>query len=205
MKPFWKVVFGGCLGSLIAFILVNLILFSLIGSLVSSLGSQAQQPVVPKNAILKIDVSSPVTERGGQSFDFSPLGGSLNMNEAMSVLNAMQALEVAAADPQIRFVYLKPDNMTIDIALAEELRAALVRFRESGKPVIAYCQGLTGGTCYLASVADKVILNPFGDCMITGMSSNLMYYKDLIDHLGIDIQLIRHGKYKSANPISKAR
>ena len=201
MKPFWKVVFGGCLGSLIAFILVNLILFSLIGSMVSSLGSQTQQPVVPKNAILKIDMSSPITERGGQSFDFNLLGGSLsslNMNEATSVLDAVQALEVAAADPQVRFVYIKPDNMTIDIALAEELRAALARFRESGKPVIAYCQGLSGGSCYLASVADKVILNAYGDCMITGMSSNLMYYKDLIDHLGIDIQLIRHGKYKSA-------
>ena len=198
MKPFWKVVFGGCLGSIIAFILVNLILFSIIGSMVSSLGTKTEQPVVPRNAILKIDVASPIAERGGESFNLSTLGGSLNMSEAVSALDAVQALEIAAADPQIRFVYIKPDNMVIDIALAEELRAALARFRESGKPVIAYCQGLTGGSYYLASVADKVILNAYGDCMITGMSTNLMYYKDLIDHLGIDVQLIRHGKYKSA-------
>ena len=199
MKPFWKVVFGGCLGTLIAFILVNLIFFWIIGSAVSSISSGSEgQPSIPRNAILKIDFSQPITERGGETFDFNPLALNASMNESLSLLDAIRAVEAAATDPQIRFIYLKPDNLNMNVAHIEEFRAALERFRESGKPVIAYCQGLSAGNYYLASVADKVILNTYGDVMIAGMSSQLMYYKDLIDHLGIDIQLIRHGKYKSA-------
>ena len=197
MKPFWKVVFGGCLGTLLALLLVNLFFFWIIGSAVSSIGKE-KEPAVPKNAILKVDLSQPIGEQGKESFTFNPLAGSMNMDMSVSLLDAIRALEIAATDPQIKFVYLKADEMNMDIAQAEELRAALARFRESGKPLVAYSQSLSNGPYYMASVADKVILNAYGDCMITGMSSNLMYYKDLIDHLGIDVQLIRHGKYKSA-------
>ena len=197
MKPFGKVVLGGCLGTLLAFILVNLIFFGVIGAAISSVGKESQ-PSVPRNAILKVDFSQPVAEQGGEKFNFNPLAGSASMTSSLSLLNAIRALEVAATDPQVKFVYLKTDGMEMDIAQAEEFRNALLAFRESGKPVISYSQGLSAGNYYMASVADKVILNAYGDVMITGMSSQLMYYKDLIDHLGIDIQLIRHGKYKSA-------
>ncbi len=198
MKPFWKVVFGGCLGALIAFLLVNVFLFWIIGSAISSIGSKEAEPSVPKGAILKVDLSQPIGEQGKDSFSFNPLVGSLDMGTSVSLLDAIRALEVAATDPQIKFVYIKADELNMEIAHAEELRTALVQFRESGKPVVAYCQSLSAGNYYLASVADKVILNTYADVTINGMSSNLMYYKDLIDHLGIDIQLIRHGKYKSA-------
>ena len=197
MKPFWKVVFGGCLGTIIAFLLVNLIFFGLIGSLVSSLGKE-EQPSVPRNAILKIDLRQSIQEQGKESFSFNPLAGSASMSSGLSLLDAIRALDAAAEDPQVKFVYLKADDMNMDIAVAEEFRAALARFRECGKPVISYSQGLSAGNYFMASVADKVILNAYGDVMINGMSSQMMYYKDLIDHLGIDIQLIRHGKYKSA-------
>ena len=199
MKPFWKVVFGGCLGTLLAFILVNLIFFGLIGSAVSSIGKNAdKQPSVPKNAILRIDLGDPLAERTKDSFSFDLLGGNADLAKTVSLLDAERALEAAAADPQIRLVYLKADKLGMGLAQAEEFRDALLRFRESGKPIVAYSQSLTAGTYYLASVADKVILNTYGDCRIEGLSSQLIYYKDLIDHLGIDVQLIRHGKYKSA-------
>lgn len=197
MKPFWKIVFGGCLGTLLALLLVNLFFFWIIGSSISSIGKE-KEPVIPKNAILKVDLSQPIGEQGKESFTFNPLAGSMDMGTSVSLLDAIRALELAAIDPQIKFVYVKADELNMDIAQAEEFRAALARFRESGKPLVAYSQALSNGTYYMASVADKVILNAYGDCMITGMSSNLMYYKDLIDHLGIDVQLIRHGKYKSA-------
>ena len=197
MKPFWKVVFGGCLGALIAFLLINVIIFWIIGSAISSIGSKDAEPSVPKGAILKVDLSQPIGEQGKDSFSFNLTGG-MNMGTSVSLLDAIRALEVAATDPQIKFVYLKADEMNMDIAQAEEFRAALVKFRECGKPVVAYSQGFSAGNYYLASVADKVILNAYGEVSIAGMSSSLMYYKDLIDHLGIDIQLIRHGKYKSA-------
>ena len=199
MKPFWKVVFGGCLGTLIAFILFNLVFFWIIGSAVSSFTKGTEsQPSVPRNAILKIDFTQPISERGGESFSFNPMAMNASMSEGISLLDAIRALDAAAVDPQIRFVYLKPDQLEMSVAHIEEFRSALERFRESGKPVIAYAQGLSSGSYYLASVADKVILNAYGDVNIAGMNSQLMYYKDLIDRLGIDVQLIRHGKYKSA-------
>lgn len=199
MKPFWKVVWGGCLGTLIAFILINLIIFGIIGSAISSFGGgKDSAPVVPKGAILKIDLSQPIAEQGRESFSFNPMALSANMSNSLSLLNAIRALEAAAADPQVKFAYIKADDVAMDFAQAEEFRAALARFRESGKPLVAYSQNYSGNNYYMASVADKVILNAYGEVMISGMSSSLMYYKDLIDHLGIDIQLIRHGKYKSA-------
>ena len=197
MKPFWKVVFGGCLGTLIAFILCNLIFFVLIGSLFSSMGKEAQ-PSVPKGAILKIDFSGSFGEQGRESFTFNPVSMTGSMGQSLSLLNAVRALETAATDPQIKFVYLKGETLGMDVAQAEEFRAALVKFRESGKPVVSYCQNFTTGNYFLASVADKVILNAYGEVMIVGMSSNVLYYKDLIDHLGIGVQLVRHGRYKSA-------
>ncbi|MCR5710682.1 MAG: signal peptide peptidase SppA [Bacteroidales bacterium] len=198
MKPFWKVVFGGCLGTILAFLLVNLLFFGIIGSAISSM-SKEDQPAVPRGQfILKIDLSQPINERGQESFSFNPVALSADMSTPVSILSAIKALEVAAGDPQVKFVYLKLDELNMDVALAEEFRAALVRFRECGKPIIAYAQTYSAGTYYLASVADKVILNAYGDVSINGMSTSLMYYKDLIDHLGVDVQLIRHGKYKSA-------
>ena len=74
MKPFWKVFFGACLGTLVAFILVNMIIFGIIGSALSGLGGGAEETVsVPKNAILRIDLQQPVSERGTESFSFNPL------------------------------------------------------------------------------------------------------------------------------------
>ena len=119
MKPFGKVVLGGCLGTLLAFILVNLIFFGILGSALSSIGKESQ-PSVPKNAILKIDLSQPLAEQGGEKFNFNPLAGSASMATSVSLLSAVRALEVAATDPQIRFVYLKADGLTMDIAQAEE-------------------------------------------------------------------------------------
>ena len=110
MKPFWKVVFGGCLGTLIAFILVNLIFFWVIGAAVSSIGKKSadSQPTVPKNAILKIDLSDPIAERTQDSFNFNLMAASANLSKTVSLLDAVQALELAAADPQVRFVYPSP-------------------------------------------------------------------------------------------------
>ena len=197
MKPFWKIVFGACIGTLIALLIVNLLFFGFISSAISSVGKDSQ-PSVPRNAILKIDLSQPVSEQGKESFSFNPMAGSAGISNSLSLLDAIRALESAATDPQVKFVYLKADAVGMDIAQAEEFRNALVKFRESGKPLVSYCQNLSAGNYYIASVADKVILNTYGNVQISGMSSNLMYYKDLIDHLGINVQLIRHGKYKSA-------
>ena len=93
---------------------------------------------------------------------------------------------------------MTPDNYSGGTAAAEEIRKALEKFRASGKPVVSYSTNFGTGSYYLASVADKVFMNPAGEGTFTGLSSQMLFYKDLLDSLGLNMQLIRHGKYKSA-------
>ena len=80
----------------------------------------------------------------------------------------------------------------------EELRAAILKFRESGKAVIAYADNYSQGAYYLATAADKVYINPYGSATLTGLSISTMFFKDLLDRAGVEAQLIRHGKFKAA-------
>ena len=95
-------------------------------------------------------------------------------------------------------IYMTPENISAGLSQVEEIRAALERFKKSGKPVIAYCENFGNASYYLASVADKIILDPASESMITGVGSQMIFLKDLLDALGVDVQLIRHGKYKAA-------
>ena len=195
MNNFWKIFLAALLGCLVA---LGLIFFLMMGSLGAAIaGGSAKTAVVPPQSILKIDFSTPISERGQSTFSLQTMSN-FSMGEGMSLLTAVRAIDQAAADPGVKFIYLNTDNMTLSMSCAEELRQALARFRESGKPVVAYANSYDNLSYYLASVADKVIINSYGEAMLTGISTNLTFFKDLLDKLGVDIQLIRHGKYKSA-------
>ena len=151
-----------------------------------------------KARVLKIDFKNPIAERktGGSSMDvMSIVQGTPNSVTLLSYINAIDA---AAEDKTIGMIYMTPENISAGVSQVEEIRAALERFRKSGKPVIAYCENFSNMSYYLASVADKIILDPASESMITGVGSQMKFLKDLLDALGVDVQLIRHGKYKSA-------
>jgi protease-4 len=151
-----------------------------------------------KARVLKIDFKNPIAERktGGSSLDImSIVQGTPNSVTLLSYINAIDA---AAEDKTIGMIYMTPENISAGVSQVEEIRAALERFRKSGKPVIAYCENFSNMSYYLASVADKIILDPASESMITGVGSQMIFLKDLLDALGIEVQLIRHGKYKSA-------
>lgn len=167
---------------------------------------QAQDKL--KGKILKLDFASGVAERGGSGMALTLKG--LSSNSTVSLLSIERALEAAAADDKIAMVYIKPENFSGGISAAEEIRRSLEKFKESGKPVVAYSVDFSGTSYYLASVADKIVMNPAGEGQMVGLSSQIIYYKDLLDTLGVKVQLIRHGKFKSAgepyirNDISEA-
>ncbi|MCQ2151980.1 MAG: signal peptide peptidase SppA [Bacteroidales bacterium] len=193
MSNFYKTALASFLGILAALIILALIVFGIIGVIASDSEKNA---IPPGNVILKI--SGAITEQKVETFNFNPLNANMDMSSSCGILSVVRAIDVAASDSSVKMIYIRPDDLLVSISSAEELRKALSRFRDSGKPVIAYMDAASVGTYYLASVADKVILNRYADVMFSGMSSNILYFKDLIDHLGIDVQLIRHGKYKSA-------
>ena len=149
-----------------------------------------------KGKILKIDIGEAVAVRGGSSFSIG-LGG-ISFSSSVSLLSIERALQKAADDKKIAMVYLNLDHFSGGMAAMEELREYLKRFSASGKPVVAYAASLGNGSYYLGSVADRLFLHPQGGGSLTGLGSTQYFLKDLLDTLGIEIQLIRHGKYKSA-------
>ena len=151
-----------------------------------------------KAKVLKIDFKNPIAERkaGGSSLDLmSIVNGTPG---SVTLLSYISAIDAAAQDKNIGMIYMTPENVSCGTAQLEELRAALERFRKAGKPIVAYCENFSNGSYYLASVADKVILDPAAESMITGVGTQMIFLKDVLDALGVDVQLIRHGKYKAA-------
>ena len=149
-----------------------------------------------KGKILKIDLKDVVSERGGSDFSIGLSG--VNVSSSISLLGFERALEEAATDNKIAMIYLNTDHFSASMAGMEEIREYLKRFSAEGKPVIAYGAGFSNASYYIASVADRVFLYPKGSGSLTGLATTQFFLKDALDALGVDIQLIRHGKYKSA-------
>ena len=166
----------------------------------AALGSS--QPVMPRQGVLKIDMSEIILSE--QTIEVDPITALQAGGKApapLGIWNAINAINAAAADPAIKFIYLKPDGLSGHYAQVEELRKALAAFRvTSGKAIVAYTENPGNGNYYLASVADKIYMPPYDGAMntFTGISSQLIFLKDILDRIGINMQLIRHGKYKSA-------
>lgn len=198
MKSFLKTLLAAFLGSLLSLFLGGIFLFAMLGSL--ALMNQKSPIEIPSSTILKIDFSMPVTEQSNDD-PFSSLSLSDLSNGAsksVGILNIINAIDLAATDPAVKMIFLSPNNMNIGMSHIEEVRNALERFRKSGKPIIAYANSYSAGNYYLASVADKVYINDTGNAGIFGIGVNIMFFKDLLDKLGVGVQLIRHGKYKAA-------
>lgn len=177
-------------GILIVRMIGLLISFFMLGS-IALLGSKSVD--IPSEGVLKLDMSKiAVTEQATQSF--------ASDRTSIGLRKVLNAIEYAAQDPAVDYIYLKTDGTSAGIAAVQEIRAALADFRNSGKAVVAYMENPSTGTYYLASVADKVYMGSYqgGTPVFNGLSSQLTFLGDALDKLGIKVQLIRHGKYKSA-------
>ena len=199
MKEFVKMMLAVICAFIVMQIVGFLLLFILIGSV--SLGSS--KTVLPREGVLDIDMSQ--FSLGEQTKDDS-FGSGVSLlgmsagGPTVGLWDAIQAVEAAAADPGIKYILLRADNASGGISSLEELRAALAEFRKSGKAVVAYTENPSTGSYYLSSVADKVYMTSYhgGTAQMTGIASRMLFLKDLLDKVGVNYQLIRHGKYKSA-------
>ena len=198
MKEFVKMTLAVIAGLFIFGFVAFFLSFAMIGA-VAALGES--QPVMPREAVLKIDMSTFTLSE--QSIEANPMdvlmaGGTAV--ESLGIYNAINAINAAAADPAVKFIYMKPDGLSGGTAQIEEFRKALVNFRKSGKAIVSYIENPGNGSYYLASVSDKIFMTPHDGAMntFTGLSSQMIFLKDLLDRLGVNVQLIRHGKYKSA-------
>ncbi|MBR3303576.1 MAG: signal peptide peptidase SppA [Bacteroidales bacterium] len=203
MGTFGKTFFAALLGTLAALIINFFLFFILIFGLAAAAGSSSDSvPIVPKNAILKIDLSKPIAERSQDGFSGNFTMSSLlnGMPEpTLGIYDAVRAIEKAADDNSIEMILINcTGELKSSISAMEEIRAALERFHDSGKPIIAYGTNFSQGEYYLGSIADKIYVHTDGTAMMTGIGANMMFYKDLLDMAGVEFQLIRHGKFKAA-------
>lgn len=198
MKPFLRNLLAVVCGIVIMWIVGIVIFFGVIGVVAASMDVK---PQIPRGSVLVLDFSTFHLDE--QSSDI-PVGGlSLSADFGTATIglwDAVDAITTAAMDDDISAIYVKPDGGDAGLADYEEIRAALSLFRQSGKPVIVYLQNGTHAGLYLGSAADKVFMtsDPGGTSMFIGLSAQLVFLKDLLDKLGVHVQLIRHGKYKSA-------
>ncbi len=200
MKDFVKTLLAVVCGFIVLRILRILLLFVFLGAALSS-GSSS----LPHQGVLDMDMSAFVLGEQSQEAQMPQAAGlmssmSLDMTPVVGMHDAVAALRNAASDPAVKYVLLRADGMAVGMSHAEELRAALAEFRRSGKAVIAYTENPGNGSYYLASVADKVYMGSQhgGNATLIGLSAQLTFVKDLLDKVGVHVQLIRHGKYKSA-------
>lgn len=150
-----------------------------------------------KGKVLFLDFSQPVAERTKSSISVELSG--VSSGRSFSLLTLEAVLETAASDQDIAMIFMRPDKLSAGTATTEEIRTGILRFREkSGKRVVAYMNSINARSLYLATAADMVVLNPAASGHFAGMGSTQYFIKDLLDTLGVNMQLIRHGKYKSA-------
>ena len=198
MKDFVKIM----LAVICAFIVMRILrfLFFLVFLGTAMAGSHVK---MPRSGVLDLDMSHfALAEQTQEAAPdaMSILSGGGSMVPMLGLRDAIKALDEAALDPGVKYVLLRADGMNTGMAQLEEFRLALARFRESGKAVVAYTENPGNGSYYLSSVADKIIMGSQhgGTPQLLGLSSQLMFLKDILDKVGVHVQLIRHGKYKSA-------
>lgn len=187
------------LATLVGLFLFFIILFFgffILGVIMSSTGGDAPKTYVKDNTVLLLDIESITQDYSPKTIvtDF-PYLNSENYDGLMDILNA---IENAKTDDKIKGISLLNVQSNLGLAQTKALRNKLNEFKESGKFVVSYSNYYTQGQYYLSSVADTVYVNPVGEVDFKGLSSELLFFKDFQEKYGIKMEVIRHGKYKSA-------
>lgn len=199
---FWKAFLAALLGCLVALILNLFLFFLLIAGIAAASGSgSGNAPSVKENSILKIDLSQTIGERTqeGMGGDMSGIPFISMPQASLGIYDAVKALEKAADDKNISMLLITDKGTgTSSVTALEELRNAIEKFHASGKPIIAYGMNYSTGGYFVASAADKVYMHQDGMLQLVGMGGSMMFFKDALDKLGVNFQLIRHGKFKAA-------
>jgi protease-4 len=182
-------------------ILAAVLLFFLFAGFVSLLVSSVEtskRPDVSGQSVLHIRLELPVTERSSKNpFEHLDLA-TLKTRSQPGLFEIVQSIDHAAGDDRIEGIYLNTGDIQAGLAAVEEIRQALLRFRESEKFIVAYAPSYSQASYYLASAADRIFLHPEGLVEFKGYVAELIFLKGLFEKLDIEPQVVRHGKYKSA-------
>lgn len=195
MRDFFKYLLATIAGIFLTSLLLFIIFLGVVGAIVAKSDKVVD---VKQNSLLVLKFDNEIVDRSSNNpmadFDFM----SLSPTQKVGLNDILKGIKNASDDPKIKGIYLQNENIPAGAATIEEIRNALIEFKESGKFIISYSDVYTQKSYYLSSVADKILLNPEGDLAWTGLSAELMFFKNALEKLGVEAQIIRHGKFKSA-------
>ncbi len=193
MKSFLKNV----LANIVAIFIIGLIgFFLMIFIVIMSSMSQNSGVKVKKNSVLTLDLKTNIIDSPGEDQD--DLFNFAEENKNIVLLDVIKAIQKAKTDDNIKGISIEADHINAGITQLDNIRTALEDFKKSGKFVLTYGNVVSQSSYYLGSVADQYYLNPVGGIELKGLSSEILFYKDFAEKYGVGVEVIRHGKYKSA-------
>jgi protease IV len=196
MKTFFKTLLAVVVGTILTSLLFILIFFVFVGALVSS--SENDVVTIEPNSVLHLTFASPVVDRASddpfENINFM----NLKSESKIGLCQLFDNLKKAKEDKNIKGIYLDLSSVEAGTASLQEIRDALLDFKTSKKFIVSYGDSYTQGAYYLASVADSIFLNPVGAMEFKGLSANVVFLKNMMEKIGVEPQVFRHGKFKSA-------
>ncbi|MBP7512203.1 MAG: signal peptide peptidase SppA [Bacteroidia bacterium] len=198
MKQFLKFMFASLFGFLLGGFLLIFLLIGIIGSLASSGGGDDKKMSLKENSVLSLNLNYIIPERTlNNPFEMIPMPG-LSQGKSLGLNEILKNIDKAAANENIKGILMNADVSPNSYASLEEIRNALIKFKKSGKFIISYAEIMDEHSYYVASVSDKIYLNPSGEILLNGFSQQVFYIKGMLDKIGLKPELIRHGKFKAA-------
>ncbi|HNQ67777.1 MAG TPA: signal peptide peptidase SppA [Bacteroidales bacterium] len=196
MNNFWKYTLATVVGSIITFIVIFGIIFGIFSVIIAGLGKS--EVVVNDNSILTMNLATDIPDKASdnpfESIDFM----TFESTKVLGLNDILKTLEKAKNDERIKGIYLDLTYVPAGVASIEEIRNKLIDFKSSGKFIICYSSAYSQKAYYIASVADKIYMNPQGGIEWKGLNSQVMFFKGALEKLGVEAQIFRHGQFKSA-------
>ena len=198
MKQFFKFMFASLLGTLLTFFVIFLFFAAIIAGIVAS--ADSDDVSIKQHTILYANWKTPILDRSSdnpfEGFDFQ----TMDSKKPIGLNDILKSLEKAAGDPNIDGLFLDMETIPAGLATSEEIRNKLLEFKESGKFILSYANGYDQKAYYLATVADEIYLNPEGMILFKGLHAQLMFFKNMLNKLDIEMQVVRgpNNKYKGA-------
>ncbi|MBK6619872.1 MAG: signal peptide peptidase SppA [Saprospirales bacterium] len=192
MGQFFKFMFASCLGVILAGVVLSLVS---IGIMVQIAGQANKPKGVKPNTVLHLSLEQPVPEQTN-NLEMNPFD--FKNQYILGLSDMVQAIKYAKTDDRVQGIYLDMKQISLGSATAGALRQALLDFKTSGKFIYAYSDYYQQGTYYIASAADQIYLNPIGDLDFRGFAMIQPFFKNMLDKIGVNMQVTYAGNYKSA-------
>ena len=198
---FSKVLLAAFLGTLIAMVVTFFIKVGVVTSMISGLSTETETISKPQaNSVLYMKLDYQIPDRTADD----PFGGinfsTMEAQDMTGMNDILRNIEHAKTDPNIKGIYMELSSIPTSTATLQEIRSKLIEFKESGKFIVTYSENYSQSAYYMASVADKIYLNPEGALDLHGMATQIMFYKRLLDKLDVEMQIVRgpNNRFKSA-------